>query len=139
MPLRECSRSERITLFTFFAAALDVLLYRYAAQQDIPLGIALSDRDRPEFQSLIGFLLHTHVLRTQLSGDMTVRELLDRVKNGVLALHEHRAVPFDQVVSRVQADRTLSYSPLFQVLINSHDRDQQLSFIGMEGSRSNPC
>ena len=131
--LRDCSREENISLFSLFTAALDVLLYRYSGSEDISLGIPLADRDRPELQNVIGFLLHTHVLRTQLTGEMSFRELLSRVQKGVLDLYTHRAPPFDQVVSVVRPERNLSYSPLFQVMINWRDRDQQLSFIGMEG------
>jgi len=131
--LRECSRREKFSLFTVFTAALDILLYRYTGQEDILLGIPLADRDRPELQSVIGFLLHTHVLRTQLAADLSFRELLSRVQKGVLDLYAHRSVPFEQVVRSVQTERSLSYSPLFQVAINWRDRDQQLTFIGMEG------
>jgi amino acid adenylation domain-containing protein len=131
--LRDCSQREKVSLFTVFTAALDALLYRYTGQEDILLGIPLADRDRPGLQSMIGFLLHTHVLRTQLAGDLSFRELLARVQKGVLDLYAHRSPPFEQVVSQVQSRRSLSYSPLFQVMINWRDRDQQLSFIGMEG------
>jgi amino acid adenylation domain-containing protein len=131
--LRDSSRREKTSLFTFFTAALDVLLHRYTGSDDILVGIPLADRDRPEVESIIGFLLHTHVLRTRLSGDMTFRDLLAGVQKGVLDLYSHRSPPFDQVVSRVHPERNLSYSPLFQVMINWRDRDQQLSFIGLEG------
>jgi amino acid adenylation domain-containing protein len=131
--LRDCSRDEKVSLFTLFTAALDVLLFRYTGSEDISLGIPLADRDRPELQSIIGFLLHTHVLRIQLSGKTTFRELLAQVQKGVLDLYTHRAPPFDQVVNVVHPERNLSYTPLFQVMINWRDRDQQLSFIGMEG------
>jgi amino acid adenylation domain-containing protein len=131
--LRDCGRREQTSLFTLCTAALNALLYRYTGSEDILLGIPLADRDRPEVESVIGFLLHTHALRTQLGGELTFRELLARVQKGVLDLYSHRAPPFDQVVSRVQPKRDLSYSPLFQVMINWRDRDQQLSFIGMAG------
>jgi amino acid adenylation domain-containing protein len=131
--LRDCNQRERVSLFTLFTAALDALLYRYTGQEDILVGIPLADRDRSELQSVIGFLLHTQVLRTQLSGDLSFRDLLARVQKGVLDLYAHRAAPFDQVVSKLQPQRNLSYSPLFQVMINWRDRDQQLSFIGMDG------
>jgi amino acid adenylation domain-containing protein len=131
--LRECSRWERVSVFTLFTAALDTVLYRYTGQEDILVGIPLADRDRPELQSVIGFLLHTHVLRMQLSGDLSFRELLARVQKGVLDLYAHRSAPFDQVVSRLQPQRNLSYSPVFQVMLNWRDRDQQLSFIGLDG------
>ena len=64
--LRNTSRQEKTSLFTIFAAALDTLLYRYTGSEDILVGLPLADRDRQEVQSLIGFLLHTHVLRTKL-------------------------------------------------------------------------
>jgi amino acid adenylation domain-containing protein len=131
--VRDCSRRETTSLFTIFTAALNILLYRYTGTEDISVGIPLADRDREEVQSVIGFLLHTHVLRTGLSGEMTFRDLLARVRKGVLNLYAHRAVPFDQVVSEVKPGRNLGYSPLFQVMINWRDRDQQLSFIGMDG------
>ena len=76
--LRNCSRREKTSLFTVFAAAFNTLLYRYTGSEDILLGIPLADRDRQELQSVIGFLLHTHVLRTRLSASMTFRELLAR-------------------------------------------------------------
>jgi amino acid adenylation domain-containing protein len=131
--LREYSRQEKVTLFTVFATALNVLFYRYTGQEDIVLGIPLADRDLPELQTAIGFLLHTHALRTQISDDLRVRDLLLRVQKDALDLYVHRAPPFDQVVTAVQPPRSASYSPLFQVMLNWRDRDQLLSFIGLEG------
>ena len=120
-------------MFTLFTAALDALLYRYTGQEDILLGIPIADRERPELQSVIGFLVHTCVLRTKLRGDMTFRELLARVQEGMLELYRHRAVPFDEIVRKLQMKRNQSYSPLFQVMINWRDRGLQLSFVGLEG------
>ena len=128
--LRNTSRQEKTSLFTIFAAALDALLYRYTGSEDILLGIPLADRDHQELQSVIGFLLHTHVLRTRLSADMTFRELLSRVQKAVLDLYIHRSAPFDQIVRKLQPERNLSYSPLFQVMLNWRDRDQQLPSLG---------
>ncbi|MFZ0887838.1 MAG: amino acid adenylation domain-containing protein [Candidatus Binataceae bacterium] len=131
--LRNCSRRGKTSLFTVFAAALNTLLYRYTGSEDILLGIPIADRDRQELQSVIGFLIDTHVLRTELSAGMTFRELLARVQKGLLALYSHREVPFDQVVSRIRPERNPSHSPLFQVMLNWRDRDQQMSFIGLDG------
>jgi amino acid adenylation domain-containing protein len=131
--LRGLSQRAQTTLFSVFAAALNTLLYRYTGQEDILLGIPIADRDRKELQQLIGFLLHTQVLRTELSPDMTFRRLLAGVQKAALDLYLHRAVPFDQVVRRIQPERNLSYSPLFQVMLNWRDRDQLLSFIGLDG------
>jgi len=131
--LRDMSQRAETTPFTVFAATLITLLYRYTGQEDILLGIPLADRDRKELQQVIGFLLHIQALRTEVSADMTFRELLGRVQKGVLALFLHREVPFDQVVREIQPERNLSYSPIFQVMLNWRDRDQMLSFIGLEG------
>jgi amino acid adenylation domain-containing protein len=131
--LRDLSRSSGVTLFTVFAAALNALLYRYTGQEDILVGIPISDRDRKELQAVIGFLLHTQVLRTELSGDMTFRSLLARVQGRVLKLQLHRAVPFDRVVRRLHPDRDMSYSPLFQVMLSWRHRDHLPSFLGLEG------
>ena len=131
--VRECSRKEKVSLFAFFATALNVLLYRYTGQDDILLGIPLSDRDRPELQTVIGFLLHTHVLRTRLDENLRFRELLLHVQKDSLDLYAHRSPPFDEVVSALQPARSSSYSPFFQVGLNWRDRDQLLSVIGLEG------
>src|ERR1700733_11117877 len=130
---RELSRREQKSLFALFTAAFNVLLYRYTGQEEILLGIPIAERERPGFQSMIGFLLHTHVLRTVVKGELTFRELVGKVQQGALQLYEHRSVPFDRVVRAMQPERSLSYSPLFQVMVNWRDRDQHLCFIGLEG------
>lgn len=131
--LRDFARRAGTSLFTVFAAALNALLYRYTGKEDILLGIPISDRDRKELHSVIGFLLQTHVLRTQLSGDTTVRTLLTRVQKLLLNLHIHRAAPFDEIVRALQPERDLSYSPLFQVMLTWRDRQELPSSIGLEG------
>jgi amino acid adenylation domain-containing protein len=131
--LRRTSQQEKVSLFTIFAAALNTLLYRYTGSDDILLGIPLADRDQQELQSVIGFLLHTHVLRTKIAGSMSFRDLLGAVQKGALELYAHRAAPFDQIVRKLGQERSPGHTPLFQVMLNWRDRDQQLSFIGMDG------
>ena len=131
--LRDFGRRRQVSLFTVFAAAVNVLLYRYSAQDDIIIGVPLSQRDRPELQSVFGFFLHTHVLRSRLSGDMSFADLLAEVQKGTLDLYAHRSPPFDQVVRVARPGRSASYTPLMQVMLNWRDREQLLSSIGMEG------
>ena len=120
--LRDRSRQEKTSLFNIFVAALNTLLYCYTGSEDLVLGIPVADRERRELQSLIGYLIDTHALRTKLSGRMTFRELLARVQTGLVALYRHREIPFDQVVSKLHQNRDLSHSPLFQVMINGQGR-----------------
>ena len=88
---RQLSRQEKKSLFALFTAAWDALLYRYTGQEDILLGIPVAERDRPELQSMIGFLLHTHVLRTVVQGEMTFQQLAAEVQHAALKLYEHRS------------------------------------------------
>jgi len=131
--IRKFSRQEKTSLFTVFAAALNTLLYRYTGSEDILLGIPVSDRRRPELETVIGLLLDTQVLRTGLSADLTFRALLARMRKGLMALYRRREVPFEQVVNRLVPERSLSHSPLFQVMISWRDQSQSLSSIGLHG------
>jgi amino acid adenylation domain-containing protein len=131
--LRSLSRRERTSLFTVVAAALNVLLYRYTGKCDVSVAIPVADRGRPELRSLIGFLIDTLVLRTDLIGDPSFRELMIRVQRGVAEAYSHRAAPFDQVVNAVRPQRNQSYSPLAQVMLIWRDRDELPQFIGLAG------
>ena len=136
--LRRLCRDEETSLFIVFATALNVLLHRYSGQDDILIGIPIADRDRPELQLLIGFLIDTHALRTDLSGNPTFRDLLDRVQQGMLGVYSHRSAQLDQVVEAVSPERNLNSSPLFQVMLNWRDRDAQGRFIGLPGFETQP-
>jgi len=131
--LRQLSRQQRSSLFAIFAAAVNTLLYRYTGQDDILIGVPIADRERPELRPLIGFMIDTHVLRTDLSGNPTFQALLGRVQQAVAGVYSHRSAPFDQVVSALQPERNLGYSPVFQVMLNWRDRDDQPQFIGLPG------
>lgn len=131
--LRDVTQEAGTSQFTVFAAALNVLLYRYTGKEDILVGIPVTERDNQDLRSAFGCFINTHVLRTQLSGGLTFRKLLTRVQKQLLRLQLHRAVPFDQVVRRLQPERDTSYSPLFQVMLSWRDRDHLPSFNGLDG------
>lgn len=131
--VRQLAQQSETTLFTVFVAALNVLLYRYTGKDDILVGIPVSDRERNDLQALIGFFLDVHVLRTKISGDMTFRRVVNLVQKRSVELYQHRAVPFVQVIERVQPARSLSYSTLFQVMFIWRNQDQMLPFIGLKG------
>lgn len=111
-------RHENITLFMALLGGFQILLYRYSNQPDLPVGTAVANRNRTEIEDLIGFFVNTVVLRGDLSGDPTVRELLQRVRRTAVAAHEHSGLPFGFVVEALQPERSPSYSPLFQVVFN---------------------
>ena len=119
--LRERSRQEDATLFMTMFAAFLTLLYRYSGQEDICIGSGIANRRRRETEDLIGMIINTIVLRTDLSGNPTFRELLDRVRKVTLGAYANQDVPFEKVVEVLKPERNLSYNPLFQVMFAFHD------------------
>jgi len=114
--LGSLSRQEGVTLFMTLLAAFKVLLYRYSHQDDLAVGTPVANRTRSEIEPLIGFFLNTLVLRTDLSGNPTFRQLLGRVREVTLEAYNHQDIPFEKLVEALQPDRDLSHPPLFQVM-----------------------
>ena len=114
--LKTLSQREGTTLFMTLLAAFNALLSRYTGQEDIVVGAPFTNRQRAEVEGLIGFFVNTMPLRTQLSGELTFRQLLQRVKATALDAYDHRELPFEKLVEELRPERNLSYNPLFQVL-----------------------
>ena len=110
------SRREEGTLFMMLLAAFQVLLYRYTGQEDIVVGSPIANRNRRESEELIGFFVNTLLLRADLSGNPTFRELLSRVREIALEAYEHQDLPFEKLVEELQPERDLGRNPLFQVM-----------------------
>jgi non-ribosomal peptide synthetase component F len=114
--LRALSQREGVTLFMTLLAAFQTLLHRYAQQEQILIGTPTAGRLALETEALIGFFVNTLVLRGDLSGEPTFRELLGRTRQRVLGALAHQELPFEKLVEELQPQRSLSYSPLFQVM-----------------------
>ena len=123
--LRELARAEGVTLFMLLLAGFEALLWRYTGQTDVVVGTDVAGRTREEVEGLIGFFVNQLVLRTNLSGELTFRELLGRVRQVCLGAYEHQEVPFERVVDELQPARQLNRNPLFQVKFTLQDAPLQ--------------
>ena len=119
--LGEIGRREGATLFMTLLAAYQALLARYAHQDDIVVGTPVANRTSAEAESLIGFFVNMLVLRTDVSGNPTFRELVARVRRAALDAYTHQDLPFEMLVEMLRPERDPSRQPLFQVHFALHN------------------
>jgi amino acid adenylation domain-containing protein len=106
------------SLFMTVFALWAVLLGRYSSEDDIVVGTPIANRHRPGLDPLIGCFVNTLPLRADISGDPSFTELLGRLRQVTLDAYAHQDIPFEQLVNELQIERSLSHSPLFQVMLS---------------------
>lgn len=119
--LGELCRELGITEFMLLQTAVAVVLHKAGGGVDIPLGTPVAGRTEAELDQLIGFFVNILVLRNDMDGNPTLRELLKRARETALAAYAHQDLPFDRVVDSVSPVRSLSRNPLFQVVVHVRD------------------
>ena len=119
--LQETGRAENATLYMVMLTAFNVILARYSGSDDVMVGSPIAGRRYKELHDVIGMFVNTLALRTDLSGDPTLRELVGRVREMVLGAYEHQDIPLDRIVAEVQPERSLSHGTLFQVAFQLSD------------------
>ncbi|GAA5787517.1 amino acid adenylation domain-containing protein [Chitiniphilus shinanonensis] len=121
--LRRTAQAEGATLFMVLLAAWQALLHRHTGQRDLRIGVPVANRHHPGLAGLIGFFVNTQVLRAEVHGRMPLAELLAQVRHTALGAQAHQDLPFEQLVSALQPERSLSHTPLFQVMFNHISED----------------
>jgi non-ribosomal peptide synthetase component F len=125
--LRTLSRGEGATLFMTLLSAFQTLLFRYSHQDDFCVGVPIAGRSLKETEGLIGCFINNLVLRARMSRDMKFRELLAKTREATLGAFAHQELPFAKVVEAVQPERSLSHSPLFQVIFDFRSTPREQS------------
>ena len=114
--LNRLSRAENSTLFMTLLAGFEIMLARYSGQEAFCVGTPVANRNRPELEGLLGFFVNNLVMRADLSGEPSVRDHLQRVRQTALDAYRHQDMPFEMLVELLNPPRDLSHTPLFQVL-----------------------
>lgn len=129
----EFSKSQGKTTFMTLLSAFEVLLRRYTGQDDILVGSPIANRTRPELEDQIGLFVNTVVLRADTSDNPTFLELLSRTRQTCIDAYANQDLPFEQLVDRLQPERDVSRSPVFQVMFVLQDgRDRPVPVSGIE-------
>ena len=114
--LARLARGGRATTFMGLLAGFAALLHRYTGEPDLVLGSPVAGRDRAHLEGLIGVFLNNLVLRVDLAGEPSLRQVLARVRETLLGAFAHQEVPFERLVDELRPGRDLSRTPLFQVM-----------------------
>jgi len=115
--LNRLCRESGCTLFMGLQTAFSVLISRYSRETDIVIGTSVANREQSQIANLIGFFVNALVLRSDLSGNPSFSTSLKQSKSMLLDAYMHQQIPFEQVVERLQPERSLSHSPLFQIML----------------------
>ena len=119
--VRALAREHGVTVFVVLLTAFKALLARVAQQADVQVGSAVSNRDRREFEDVVGFFVNLVVLRTALDDDPRFADLLQRVHETVLDAYAHHALPFEALVDALKPPRDTGRTPLFQIAFDIRD------------------
>jgi amino acid adenylation domain-containing protein len=133
--LSRLAESRGATLFMILLAAFQTLIYRYTRSEDILVGTPIASRGDVSLEKLIGFFVNTLVIRGDLSGDPSFVELLRRTRETTIEAYEHQDLPFETLVEAFKPQRSLSYTPLFQVMFvlqNTPKQTLDLSGLSLE-------
>ncbi|KAK0609806.1 Fusarin C synthetase [Lasiodiplodia hormozganensis] len=112
-----CAR-HAVTPFMFMTSSLSALVHRLTGDEDVVVGIADGDRGHSAFDDMIGFTVNMLPIRSRTSASEPFISILDGFRKSCLEAYEHRAMPFDVLLSRLEIPRRTSHSPVFQITVN---------------------
>lgn len=133
--LRQLCREQGATLFMGLLALLKVLFFRYTRENDIIVGTPVANRDHKDLEDQIGLYLNTLVLRTNIEGDNTFLEVMEKEKSVLLQAYTHKSLQFDQLIRKLNPERNVSRSALFDVFVVLQNfREERIGLSGLSVS-----
>jgi non-ribosomal peptide synthetase component F len=130
--LNAVARREKASLFMLLLAAYQVLLMRYSGQEDFGVGTVVANRKRKETEGLIGSFLNTLVMRANLKGEPTFREVLRQAQEAALGGYEHQDLPFEKLVEELAPNRDASGIPMLQAMFTLRGLRDNVELSGLE-------
>lgn len=124
--LHDIGCRQQASLFMTVLAAFDVLMARYSGQSEFCIGTPVANRSHLESASIIGCFVNTVALRADLSGHPTFLDLLTQVRKTVLEAQANQDLPFERLVDALQVPRSLSHTPLYQVMLTLEEEQPEL-------------
>jgi len=127
-PIERIAKAQNVSMFMMVLAAFNALFYRYTGLNDIIVGGLVAGREREELANQLGYYVNTVVYRTKISKEDRFVDLLQNVKENVLAVYEHQYYPFNHLVQQLDLPNDSSRSPLFDYALtfnNMEDVDQE--------------
>jgi amino acid adenylation domain-containing protein len=134
--LRELSRRQGASLFMTVLGGFAILLRHLVQRDDLVIGTDVAGRSRSESEAMIGFFVNQLALRLDLSGNPTFLDLLERIRREALEGYAHQDLPFEMLVDALKAERSLRYSPVFQVKLIMNNTPQEAT--GLPGLSARP-
>ncbi|MFT5716093.1 MAG: amino acid adenylation domain-containing protein [Oleiphilaceae bacterium] len=130
--LNYLAREQDVTLFSLMQSAFALLLARWSNQDKIVMGTPVAGRDHDALEGLIGYFVNTLVLHNDVVDNCSFTEFLNGSKQGLMSAFENQDVPFEMLVEKLQVKRSLSYTPIFQIMFSLQHADSgALNFPGL--------
>jgi amino acid adenylation domain-containing protein len=136
--LERLARAERTTFFMVVMTLFVALLHRYGGQEEVIVGTPVDTRSRAELEQMVGPFINTVVIRGELAGDPSFRELLGRIQERTLDAIEHKELPFERLVEALAPERDLSRHPVYQALLALNPPEKGLQLPGIEARELDP-
>ena len=122
--LKQLAAQQDVTLFMLMQSLFSILLSRYSGESDILMGTPVSGREHPALGSLVGFFVNNLVLRSDVDSQLSLKQYLAKNKAMTLDAFDHQEVPFDYIVESLKPQRSLSHTPLYQVVFSLQTADR---------------